>query len=926
MPELTTVREDGNRWYMLSKDEVIRLLDSDGLVGLRSTEAAARLIRFGENRLPEKKAVSPLVILAAQLKNIMILLLSVAVVFALVTGQILDAFAIIAVIGANTALGFTIEYRAEKASQALRKLFVTSCRIVRDGQQISIPTADVVPGDIVILEAGFRVLADARVTETTDLSVDESALTGESVPVEKDPMAILPAGTVVADRANMVYTGTLIVRGRGQAVVTSTGAGTEMAKISTMMSETKKETTPLQARINSLMRYVLILVGVIAVTVTTAGILRGEPVFPMVETGIAIAVAAVPEGMPAVITIALAIGVRRMSARNAIIRRLSAVEALGNVEVICSDKTGTMTVNQMTVSEIRCGGISVSVSGYGYEPVGVLSAPGQRQPADDAGLILSLAAGMLCNDSSLSFIEDRWKGSGDPTEVALIAAGMKGGMDMPSLMADFPRLKEIPFQATTRLMATVHPSERFGKNFPTTPREGEYICFVKGSPESVLGACDRLMRNGSVTELHGKEKESLYSANLEMAEKGYRVLATGFKFISSVEEEPYSDLIFLSFVGMQDPPRPEARASLARCREASIRVVMITGDQPATARRIASDLGIGKSAAEIVVTEGSALASAGQEKYVPLAESTDVFARVSPEQKLDIVRALKSGAKTVAMTGDGINDAPALDAADIGISMGRGGTDVARESSDVILVDDNFSSIVSAVEEGRIAFSNIRKFVSYLFSCNFSELFIMVVAVFAGLPLPLLALQILWLNLVTDVLPAMSLISEKAAEDIMRQPPVKTLSGESAYLASNILFSGTFMTAGALLAFVYELNRGAVVEASTTAAFLTMALGQTLHVFNERFGEESMFVRGLLSNRYLWAAVLATLLLVLSSVYLPPLRTVLRTTIPSLTEWLVILSASFLPLLLSELFKSIYGRIGRRPRHTSSKRQRPSTH
>lgn len=900
--------EEGENWHSLSRDEVIDTLGSDALVGLTSGEAASRLSSYGQNKLPEKKPVSPFVILFSQVKNIMIALLAVAAVFAFATGEVLDTVAIVAVIAANTALGFVIEYRAEKASQALKKLFITSCRVVRDGQLVSIPTIDVVPGDLMILEAGFRVLADSRITETADLGVDESALTGESLPVEKSPESVHERQTVVADRSNMVYTGTLVVRGRGKAVVTATGGRTEMAKISQLLSEGRKEATPLQSRINNLMRYVLVLVGIIALTVTVAGILRGEPIFPMVETGIAIAVAAVPEGMPAVITISLAIGVRRMSSRNAIIRRLSAVEALGNAEIICSDKTGTMTVNQMTVREVSVGGLSHSASGYGYEPVGELVHDSSRQVAlgDDTGLKLSLAAGMLCNDASLNLSEGKWRWTGDPTEIALITLGLKGGLRTDATASDFPRLKETPFQTSTRLMATVHPSEKVREYMPSVQDDKKYICFVKGSPEGVIASCTRTVLSSKVVELDSLQRERYLAENHEMAGKGFRVLATAFKLMDSVEEEPYSELTFLSLVGMQDPARPEAKESVDKCRDAEIRVVMITGDQKATARKVAFDLGIGRSAAEIVVTEGASLSLMEREEFVAAVRHTDVFARVSPEQKLEIVKALKSGGETVAMTGDGINDAPALDAADIGIAMGRGGTDVARESSDVILVDDNFSSIVSAVEEGRIAFSNIRKFVSYLFSCNFSELFIMLVATFAGLPLPLLALQILWLNLVTDVAPAMSMISEKAGRDIMKGPPVKTLSGGRFYFAGNILFSGLFMTAAGLIAFVYELNTSATVEASTTAAFLTMALSQTLHVFNERFGESLLFTRRIFSNRYLWGGVTLTLIMIFSSVYLLPLRTVLRTTIPSVTEWIVILSVSFMSMLLSELFKIVY--------------------
>ncbi len=897
------VTDSPRNWHSMSMESVIRSLGTDGLVGLRSEDASSRLVRFGENRLPERRQVSPLIILANQLANIMIALLFLAVVFSLATGQELDAIAIVAVMAANTALGFIMEYRAEKASQALKSLFITSCRVVRDGQLKNVLTTDVVPGDLVVLEAGYRVLADARIIETSELRVDESALTGESVPEEKDPHVLLPASTVVADRTNMVYTGTLVVKGRGQAVVTATGGDTEMAKISSLLSETRKETTPLQQRINNLMRYVLLLVGAIAAAVTVAGIARGEPVFPMIETGIAIAVAAVPEGMPAVITISLAIGVRRMSSRNAIIRRLSAVETLGNVNIICSDKTGTMTLNQMTVREIRTYADALSVSGSGYEPAGAISSPG-NQPAvkTDPWLSLSLAACILCNDSSLSMDNGKWRWTGDPTEIALITLGLKGGMDTTKLGSDFPRLKEIPFQTSSRMMATVHPAEKLPTHVRRSEETDGFVCFVKGSPESVLDASVSFVMNGEVATLGGAEKEKWLRLNSELAGKGYRVLAFAFKLMDSVEGEPYSDLVILSLAGMQDPPRPGVKESIIRSREAGVSVVMITGDQKATAKRIALDLGLGNDSS-VVITDGKTLAFAGINEFVSIVRGTDVFARVSPEQKLEIVKALKSDGRIVAMTGDGINDAPALDAADIGIAMGKGGTDVARESSDVILVDDNFASIVSAVEEGRLAFSNIRKFVSYLFSCNLSELFIMLVASFAGLPLPLLALQILWLNLVTDVLPAISLISERTPDDVMKHPPAGTLSGGSFYFASNILFSGLFMTIAALLAFLFELANSATVEASTTAAFLTMALSQTLHVFNERFGEKPLLTRRMFTNTYLWGAVFLTLLLIFSSVYIAPMSLVLGTMIPSTKEWTVILAASFLPLVLSEIYK-----------------------
>lgn len=893
-------------WHSMHVEEAVNAQGSDGLTGLRSEEAHSRLRTYGENRLPERRPTSPLVMLLGQVKNIMIGLLAVAAAFALLTGQTLDAIAIAAVIAANTALGFVIEFRAEKASAALKHLFITSCRVVRGGQVIDVPTTDVVPGDIMILEAGFRVLADARVTATAELSVDESALTGESVPVEKECDTVLPKETVVADRINMVYTGTLVVRGRGQAVVVATGADTEMAKISTLMSEGRKETTPLQKRINNLMRYVLILVGLIAITVTAVGIFRGEDVFLMIETGIAIAVAAVPEGMPAVITISLAIGVRRMASRNAIIRRLAAVESLGNVELICSDKTGTMTLNQMTVREVIFGSGNLRVGGSGYSPEGTLELQNHGNSShDNPCMRLSMAAGMLCNDSSLSMVDGKWKGSGDPTEIALLSLGMKAGLSPASLSSDFPRLREVPFQTATRMMATVHPAEKLPAFLTGANEAGKFICFVKGSPESLIDAAGHYLQGERRIPLDGRSAEEWKNGNLELAGRGYRVLATAFKLMDSVEDDTYTDLTLLSLVGMHDPPRPEAKASVALCRNASIRVVMITGDQKETARKIASDLGIGRDGG-IVVTEGAALSAMSGSEFVETVQQTDVFARVSPEQKLEIVRALRESGPTVAMTGDGINDAPALEAADIGISMGRGGTDVAREASDVILVDDNFSSIISAVEEGRIAFANIRKFVSYLFSCNFSELFIMLAATFAGIPLPLLAIQILWLNLVTDVLPAMSLISEKADEDIMKHPPVKTLSGGSLYFAGNIFSSGLFMTAAGLTAFLFELGSSASTESSTTAAFLTMALSQTLHVFNERFGEGSMFSRRLFTNRYVWAAAAGTIALILASVFLSPLSTVLKTSVPSVEEWTVILAASFLPLVLSEVYKLVH--------------------
>jgi Ca2+-transporting ATPase len=885
------------QWHTLSPVETAAELDTDLASGLTSAEAGNRLVHYGPNALPEPTAVSPWQIFFNQFKSVMTLLLLAAAAIALLIGDQLEAGAILVVLLLNALLGFFNEYRAERSVQALKGLVVPLAEVIRDGDTDEIPAAELVPGDLIAFEAGDRIPADARLVESWSLRLDESALTGESVAADKDSDAVLAADTPLAERQTMVYMGTAILKGRGQAIITATGQETEVGKISLLLETAEQEPTPLEARLDRLGRYLVLAALVIAAIVTLAGWWRGQALLPMLETSLALAIAAVPEGLPAVVTIALALGMRRMAGRKAIVRRLAAVETLGSTNVICTDKTGTLTQNQMTVREFYLPNRAIQASGVGYDPQGEFTTDNARlEPLADSHLRLALQAGLLCNTATLEQEDGRWQIVGDPTEGALLVTAVKAGFDVEAEEAAYPMVEESPFDARERRMATVHTN-------PASP--GQFITFVKGAPEAVLPACTRQQRGETSAELTEAERKRLWAVNTEMAGRALRVLALAYKETAGPDADPFADLTFLGFVGMIDPPRPEAQAAVGHCQKAGIRVVMITGDQKTTAQAIAQELGLVEVAGQPVL-DGRALDGLDEAALQEQVGETAVYARVSPEHKLRIVQALQKQGQMVAMTGDGVNDAPALKAADIGVAMGQMGTDVAREAADMVLADDNFATIVAAVEEGRVVFANVRKFVHYLFSCNLSEILTMFLATIAGLPLPLLPLQILWLNLVTDVFPALALAGEPAEPGIMQQQPLDgRRQRPPASFGRSVLIQGALLAAASLVAFYWAWQSTGDTRRATTVAFLSLGLGQLFHVFNSRFETGSIFSRRIFSNRAVWGAIGLTIVLQGATVYLPGLQALLKTTAPSVQEWGVIWLSALTPTLVIEIYKVV---------------------
>jgi len=892
------ITKNAHIWHTLTPAQIEFELNTDIESGLTTTESQARLVQHGANRLPEPVPTSPWHIFFNQFKSVMTILLVSAAVIAFILGDELEGISILVVLLLNALLGFVNEYRAERSVQALKAMTVSLAEVVRDGVHRDLPSVELIPGDIIAFESGDRIPADARLIEAWSLRLDEAALTGESLPVDKDSQAVLSADISLAERITMVYTGTAVAQGRGRAIVTATGEATEIGKISTLLAGVEEEQTPLQQRLDRLGRYLALVAVFIAVIMVIIGMWRGESFLSMLETSLALAIAAVPEGLTAVATIALALGMRRMAKRRAIVRRLAAVETLGSTNVICTDKTGTLTQNQMTVREMHLAEQTIHISGVGYEPKGEFSEAGRQITAQaDATLTLMLRAGLLCNTSVLQQDADHWNIVGDPTEGALVVAAAKLGLEAESERVDYPTVNEIPFDARDRRMATVH-------KVPTQDGSG-FIIFAKGALESILPACTYEQRRDRVEELTEADRERLSNINADIAGRALRVLALAYKPTQSENEAPFDHLILLGMVGMIDPPRPEAQAAIRLCQQAGVRVVMITGDQKATAQAIAREVGIDSPEGGLQVMDGQALDAADDSVLRDMVSSTAVYARVSPEHKLRIVNALRADGKIVAMTGDGVNDAPALKTADIGVAMGKMGTDVAREAADMVLADDNFATIVAAIEEGRTVFANVKKFVHYLFSCNLSEILTMFVAIMVSLPVPLLPLQILWLNLVTDVFPALALAGEPAEPGIMRRPPPEEARAQHppVRFIRSIIIQGILLAAATLAAFGWVLGSSGDLQRARTVAFLTLGLAQLFHVFNSRFEVGSALRQGLFSNRAIWAALGLTIALQVAAVTLPIPQMILKTVSPSPTEWVVVLAASLSPALMIEIYK-----------------------
>lgn len=853
-----------NNPHMTDAEQVLSGLETDREMGLSAAEVQSRLEKYGENRLEEHAGISPWVILVNQFRNIIVVLLLAATALSLALHDYVEAVAIMAVIALNALFGFITEYRAEKAMEALKKMVTATAKVVRDGRMIEIEAAGLVPGDILVLEEGDQVTADGRLMEAENLAVVEASLTGESQPVDKKTIVLNDENMPVGDRVNMVFMGTMVVRGIGRAVVTATGGATEIGGVSALIDQTGQEKTPLEKRLAVMGRTMAGISVGIAALMAFIGIAMGRPVIEIIETSIALAIAAVPEGLPVVATITLAIGMTRMARQNAIIRRLPAVETLGSTTVICTDKTGTLTENEMTLEEIWLGGKKVKVTGTGYKPEGGFQAGSQREQVR-GDLEFLLKAGALASNAAVNQDEEgRWQVVGDPTEGALVVASMKGGFNPESARRQgYQELKEIPFNSEDKRMAVYYRMKEEGQ-----------MLMVKGSPGVIMESCTRYLQEGQAKPLDQNMRDSVNKANKEMGSRGLRVLALAYRPVQSVDEEAYQDLILLGLAGIMDPPREEARDAIEEARRAGIRTIMITGDQPETARSIGDRLGLAPGR----TIHGRALHAMTDTELSEELAHTSIFARVSPRDKLDIVHAFKEQGEIVAMTGDGVNDAPALKEADIGIAMGEEGTVVAKEASDMILADDNFATIIRAVKEGRVIFDNIIKFVHYLFSCNLSEIILIFTALLLGIPLPLVALQILWLNLVTDVFPALSLGWEPAERGIMSRPP---RDPDQSILTPRfnlmILTQGMIMALAALAGYVFTFGATGDLAVARTVAFVTLALVQVFHVFNVRGGGIIRLDRSLFSNPYLWGAIVLVTGLQAMAVYVPFLNVVLQT-------------------------------------------------
>jgi Ca2+-transporting ATPase len=869
-------------WHSLSPDDLFRMFDS-GPQGLKSDQAERLLLRYGRNMLQSGEGPDVRKLVMAQFSNVLILTLLAATLFSAFLGHGLESAAILIIILLAVLLGFLQEFRAEKAIEALRSMAAPNARVLRDGREEVVPASSIVPGDIILISPGDRISADGRLLEAYSLRIDEAALTGESLPSEKSVLPTLPSETSVADRRNMVYSGTAVVYGRGIALVTATGMHSEFGRIAGMLQTVETGKTPLQKNIDKVGKSLAKAALAIVVVIVGLGIARGQPIVEILVFGIALAVAVVPEALPAVVTISLALGVQRMASRNALMRSLPAVETLGSTTVICTDKTGTLTRDEMTVRALYADGMVAKVSGSGYRPEGVLS-----WSDGDTGLKpvfrMLLEAGLLCNDARLVEEPDgNWAISGDPTEAALIVVARKAGIDEDSVRARYPRIGEQPFSSETKRMVTLH-------------RDGEgTTTFVKGAPEVVVPLCEKRLTSEGEERVDDDGAKAIIAQADSLGASALRVLAVAMKS-GDGSLDSGSGLTFLGLAGMIDPPRDEARLSVQRCIEAGIRPVMITGDHPLTAGAIATELGIMRGGRLVTGSELQLLDEIALRK---VAGSVDVFARVAPEHKLRIVRALQQEGGIVAMTGDGINDAPALKQADIGISMGISGTDVSREASDMTLLDDNFSSIVAAVEEGRGIYDNIGKYLTYLLSSNIGELGLMVGATLAGMPLPLSAVQILYVNLATDGLPALALAVDPAEPGIMKRPPNDPKQGIFTRRSlSLMLVGGLWSTVVNLALFQWAYSSGRPLREAMTMTFVSLVLIQFFKSYNYRSLSESVSRKPFV-NRWLNLAILWELCMLAAILAIPSLRIPFGAVPMTANDWLIVVfcAATVTPVL-----------------------------
>lgn len=908
-------------WHQLRVEELQQMLGVSPEVGLTDEAAAEKRKTAGSNELSEGKRISPITLLLNQFKDFMVLVLMGATLVSGLLGEYLDAITIVAIIVLNAILGFVQEFRAERSLRALKQLSAPAAKVWRSGKEVHLAAKLLVPGDIVFVESGDRVPADVRWFETNSLDVEESALTGESVPVSKHCNPIPDAAVPLGDQKNIGFMGTMVTRGTGKGIVIRTGMDTEMGKIADLIQNTEEQETPLQHRLEQLGKILIMVALALTVMVVVAGILHGQPAVGMFLAGVSLAVAAIPEGLPAIVTIALALGVQRMIKRKAIVRKLPSVETLGCASVICSDKTGTLTQNKMTVTDVWVEGRSIKVTGDGYAPEGQMLENGRTlELKSDQTLRRLLQISALCNNASISPVSDAdqrnkkkgkdakkdakkgssdvehgenniiWELKGDPTEGALVTLATKMGLSPASLKDLYARQVEFPFDSERKRMSVlVH-------------HQGGRMVYTKGAPDLLIGQCNYILWEGQVVPFTGTLRQKVMAANENMAASALRVLGMAFREVrpdERVEDEQAAEnqLVFVGLAGMIDPPRREVRDAIATCRRAGIRTVMITGDHGTTAEAIAHQLGILPRGGSSL--SGQQLDGMTDEQLDKQVENAYVFSRVSPEHKLRIVKAFQRKGHVVAMTGDGVNDAPAIKAADIGISMGITGTDVTKEASALILSDDNFSTIVAAIEEGRNIYENIRKFIRYLLASNVGEILTMFFAMMMGLPLPLVPIQILWVNLVTDGLPAMALGVDQPEKDLMEHKPRGAKENIFARrLGWKIISRGVLIGICTLGAFWLTLQAapndpGQLIKAQSVA-FATLVLAQLIHVFDCR-SSRSIFHRNPLQNKYLVLAVISSVVLMLVVMYAPPLQPIFKTVPLGLREWAISIVAAGIP-------------------------------
>ena len=879
-------------WYKLTAEELKTKLNTHKDKGISNLEAKNRLEKYGLNELKEEARKSLLYKILAQFKDFLVIILIIASIISYIVGEKVDAIVILAIVIINALLGLYQEGRAEKALEALKKMTSPNAKVIREGNTTVVPANSLVPGDIVLLDAGDIVPSDLRLIESSNLKIDESSLTGESLAVEKNAEITWDREVSLGDRNNMAYMSTIVTYGRGKGFVVETGHNTEIGKIATMIQGYEDDTTPLQKKLDQLGKYLGIACIIVCVLVFGIGMLQGRDLLDMFMIAISLAVAAIPEGLPAIVTIVLALGMNNMVKRNAIIKKLLAVETLGCTTTICTDKTGTLTQNEMTVVKVYTDGKTFNITGTGYEPKGEFTIDGnfvETKESINLNRLISIAT--LCNDASLDKTPEGYKIVGDPTEGALITLGGKGGVSKEDINEKFPRIGEIPFDSDRKMMTTFH--DNF---FPE-----KIVSFTKGAPDIIISRCNSILINGETIPLTDEIRKDLLNQNTRFSKSALRVLGFAYKEYNEMPSEIQqniveNNMVFVGLVGMIDPPREEAKEAIKLCKEAGIDTYMITGDYKETAFAIAKELGIAENENEAIM--GSELNNLSDEDLKNIVKEKKVYARVSPEHKVKIINGLKANGEIVAMTGDGVNDALALKRADIGVAMGITGTDVAKNTAEVILTDDNFTSIVAAVEEGRVIYDNM--------SCNIGEILIILISILLNLPVPLIPIQLLWLNLITDSFPALALGVEKGDSEIMKAPPRDPNESimDKNMIRAIVLQSGAIAIAS-LLAYrwglkTYGIDKLIIVR---TIVFATLISAELLRAYSSRSRKHSIFEIGVFSNKTLNYAVLFSFFLLIMVIYIPFFQTIFHTYPLGIKDWQIILLYAFFPLVVGEINK-----------------------